>query len=104
MSGPLHVEGAISIGGWEACGQPLADHLRLGVGLRARSVGKHERDLRGALFQAYQFFIEVNDFLGHDGGERVVQIRAMHAKIGRAEQALRHGQLSHHFSRIPLAV
>ena len=78
-----------------------ADHS---VRLRARSVGKRERDLSCALFQSHQFLVEMDDFLRHHRGEGIVQVGAVHAQIGRAEEALRHGQFSHHLAGVPFAV
>ena len=72
-----------------------------GVRVRARSIGKCEGDLSRALFQANEFLVEMNDFVGHHGGKGIVQVRAMHAEIWRAEKTLRHGQLSHHLARCP---
>ncbi len=50
------------------------------VGLRARAVGKGERDLAGTLIEPDQFLIEMNDFFRNHGGERAraESARCMH--------------------------
>ena len=60
-----------------------ADH---GVRVRARSVCKCECDLPRILLQPHEFLVEMDDVLGHDRCKGVVQVRAMHAQIGRAEK------------------
>ena len=76
-----------------------------GVGFSSRAVGKLQRHApRSALLEPRQLLAQMKNLRRQNRSQRVVQVRAMHAQIGRAEEALRHGQFAHHFARVPLPV
>ncbi len=78
-----------------------ADHR---IGARARAVGEGEIDLAGGVVDSGELLAEMDAVGGNGRGERVVQIGAVHAEIGRAKQAFRHRQLARHHAGVPDAV
>ncbi len=98
MNRQIRADDEIAHDGVDAVG---ADH-RIGPGASAVSEG--EFHLRPLGFQPHQLFAEVNRFRRHRAQQRVVQVRAVHAQIRRAEQAFGHGQLAQDAPGIPFAV
>ncbi|OIQ69434.1 hypothetical protein GALL_489670 [mine drainage metagenome] len=61
---------------------------------RRRPVGKGQRHRPAVLVQSDQFLVQVDDLARHDGGQRLVQVRPMHAKERRPIKIFRHRQLA----------
>ena len=56
------------------------------------------------LVEADELLAEMNDLGGQHRQQRIVQIAAMHAQIGRAVEAFRHRQFARDFAGVPHAI